>query len=86
MKLEKRLKRLEEVISVNTLGPELDKELTRWILDNPGWLSQQPEGQKILMPRSLSLAWKVRLDLTFEKHGLGGNLSDLSAIWTEVYP
>lgn len=86
MKIQKRLEELESKVELTQFDSNTDKELTAWILEHPGFLSQQPEGREIVMPDHLSKAWHARIHRVTKKHGLESNLSDLLQVWDEIYP
>lgn len=86
MKIQKRLEELESKVELTQFNSETDKELTTWILDQPNFLCQQPEGKEIVMPDHLSKAWDARIQRVVKRHGIENNLSDLIHVWEEIYP
>lgn len=86
MKIHKRLKELENKVKLTKFDIEADRELTRWFLDNPDYISQPPEQREIVMPDHISEAWKARMDRAVNPNGVPRNLSDLLHVWDEIYP
>ena len=88
MKLERRIKKLEELFVQTDIDPKLDAELKEWFKSPPEYYPfRQPEcNNGVVLPEHLSQAFQCRIDHRIREKNLNYDLCGLAEIGESLHP